>query len=103
MLLTIIAVIISIIVIYYFLNSPIFDKIMNNLNTEDSESVNSETDTETIENFVPYKRKPYNYWSTGADPLNYYRLPAYRKPYRYPYKYHTSYPYDYNTYYPLNL
>lgn len=56
-----------------------------------------------LENFVPYKRKPFNIWETGSTPLNYYTLPAYKKPYRYPFKYHTTYPYSYLRYYPTDL
>ena len=86
MLTTIIIVIIVIIVLYYLLNSKILENILAR-----------------VETFVPYKRNPYGYWRTGADPLNYYKMTAYRKPYRYPYKYHTSYPYSYQTYYPVFL
>jgi len=56
-----------------------------------------------VEPFVPYKRLPLNYWTTGADPLNYYILPSYNKPYRYPFKYYTSYPYSYRRYYPVDI
>jgi hypothetical protein len=86
MLLNILIVIVVIIVIYFVLNSDLLDKFL----------------TKT-ENFVPYKRNPYGYWRTGADPLNYYQMNAYRKPYRYPYTYHTSFPYPYETNYPLFL
>ncbi len=55
--------------------------------------------TGLIENFVTYRRwgingskKMYPEWDTGSSPLNYYTLPIYKKPYRYPYVYHSSYP-----------
>jgi len=56
--------------------------------------------TGLIENFITYQRwgigpkskKMYPEWDTGSSPLNYYTLPIYKKPYRYPYVYHTSYP-----------
>ena len=86
MLLTVITVIVIIIVIYFVLNSTLLEDLLKK-----------------VEGFVPYKRNPYGYWRTGADPLNYYQMTAYRKPYRYPYQYHTSYPYSYRTYYPLFL
>ena len=47
----------------------------------------------TIENFQSYIQNPYNYIKTGADPLTFYSLPRYRKPYRFPFKFHKSYPY----------
>jgi len=56
-----------------------------------------------METFVPYKKKPFNEWDTGSDPLNYYTLPIYNKPYRYPFKYHTTYPYSYLRNYPTHL
>ena len=56
-----------------------------------------------METFVPYKKKPFNEWDTGSDPLNYYTLPIYNKPYRYPFKYHTTYPYSYLRNYPTYL
>ena len=51
MLTTIIIVIIVIIVLYYLLNSKILENILAK-----------------VETFVPYKRNPYGYWRTGADP-----------------------------------
>ena len=56
-----------------------------------------------METFVPYKKKQFNEWDTGSDPLNYYTLPIYNKPYRYPFKYHTTYPYSYLRNYPTHL
>jgi hypothetical protein len=56
-----------------------------------------------LEQFVPYKKKPYDEWDTGSTPLNYYTLPIYTPPYRYPFKYYTSYPYPYMRNYPTHL
>jgi hypothetical protein len=44
------------------------------------------------EQFQTYIQHPYNYVKTGSDPVNFYRLDRYRKPYRYPFKYFKSYP-----------
>jgi hypothetical protein len=51
-----------------------------------------------IEKFEVYSYGPYNYMSTGADPLTFYRYPSYRQPFMYPYKFYSSYPYPYMTY-----
>lgn len=56
-----------------------------------------------MENFETYYYDPFNYGTTGADPLSFYKYPIYRKPYRYPYKYYSSFPYPYLTYYPTNV
>ena len=56
------------------------------------------------EQFVPYQTLPnsiYKYWRTGSQPLNYYNLPIYRKPYRTPFKYYQSYPYPHRSTYPI--
>lgn len=53
------------------------------------------------ENFVIYKRDPFGYLDTGADPPNFYRRDSYRKPYRDGFKVQTSYPYA--AYVPLDL
>lgn len=56
-----------------------------------------------IENFSTYSYAPFDYISTGSDPLTFYKYPVYRNPYRYPYKHYSSYPYPYMTYHPVNL
>ena len=58
---------------------------------------------QNIENFVSYKTKPLNEWTTGSTPLNYYTLPIYKKPYRYPFQYRSSYPVSNMRYYPTHL
>lgn len=58
---------------------------------------------QTMENFETYYYDPFNYGTTGSDPLSFYKYPIYRKPYRYPYKYYSSFPYPYLTYYPTNV
>ena len=55
------------------------------------------------ENFETYSYGPFNYATTGADPLTFYKYPVYRNPYMYPYKYYSSYPYPYMTYNPVNI
>ena len=57
----------------------------------------------TIENYETYSYGPYDYMTTGADPLTFYQYPIYRKPYMYPYKFESSYPYPYMTYWPTNI
>ncbi len=56
-----------------------------------------------IESFETYSYSPFNYLSTGSDPLTFYQYPVYRNPYRYPYKYYSSYPYPYLSYLPVNI
>lgn len=56
-----------------------------------------------LETFVTYEKKPYNDWTTGSTPLNYYTLPLYKKPYRFPFQYRTSYPISNMRYYPTHL
>ena len=51
-----------------------------------------------LENWVNYKQKPYNYIKTGATPVNFYKRPRYRKPYRYPFQFRKSYPVDHMSY-----
>jgi len=53
---------------------------------------------EDIEQFETYSYAPFNYITTGAQPLNFYNLPTYRYPYRYPFQYHSSYPTPHFTY-----
>jgi len=55
------------------------------------------------ENFETYSYGPFNYATTGADPLTFYKYPVYRNPYMYPYKYYSSYPYPYMTHNPVNI
>lgn len=45
------------------------------------------------EGWEDYRRPPYGYVSTGADPIYYYRRDRYRKPYRWPFRFSQSYPY----------
>ena len=56
-----------------------------------------------IENFQTYSYSPFDYLTTGSDPLTFYKYPIYRNPYRYPYKFYSSYPYPYLSYYPTNI
>jgi hypothetical protein len=56
-----------------------------------------------IENYETYSYDPFNYMTTGADPLTFYRYPIYRNPYMFPYKFYSSYPYPYMTYWPTNI
>ncbi len=51
-----------------------------------------------IENFETYTYGPFNYRTTGSDPLSLYRYPVYREPFMYPYKFFSSYPTPYLTY-----
>ena len=45
------------------------------------------------EAFQDYKLLPYGEVYSGNDPLYFYNYNRYRKPYRWPYQYHSSYPY----------
>lgn len=51
----------------------------------------------TYEHWQNYIQKPYNYMKSGSEPMNMYRYDRYRKPYRYPFKFHSSYPYPHLT------
>jgi hypothetical protein len=51
------------------------------------------------EGFETYKRNPYNYYESGATPLNFYEFPVYRKPYMYPQQFYKSYPLPHLSYY----
>ncbi len=51
------------------------------------------------ENFETYKRNPYNYYESGATPLNFYEFPVYRKPFMYPQQFYKSYPLPHLSYY----
>ena len=55
------------------------------------------------EMFTPYTYGPFNYSTTGTDPLSFYMYPIYRQPYMYPYQYQTNYPYSRMTYYETNI
>jgi len=44
------------------------------------------------EKWQNYMRSPYDYISTGATPIDFYRKDLYRKPFDYPYKFFKSYP-----------
>jgi hypothetical protein len=55
------------------------------------------------ENYETYSYGPYNYMDTGSTPLSFYKYPAYRKPYMYPYKFYSSYPYPYMKNYEMNI
>ncbi len=44
------------------------------------------------EKWENYMRTPFNYISTGATPIDFYRKDLYREPYDYPFKFFKSYP-----------
>lgn len=44
------------------------------------------------ENWQDYMRTPFDFVSTGSNPINFYRKDLYREPYDYPYKFYQSYP-----------
>ena len=44
------------------------------------------------EKWQNYMRNPFNYLSTGATPIDFYRKDLYRKPFDYPFKFFKSYP-----------
>ena len=54
---------------------------------------------EDIEQFETYSYAPFNYMTTGSEPLSFYNYPVYRNPYRYPFQYLSSYPEPYLRYY----
>jgi hypothetical protein len=60
-------------------------------------------DKKIIENYETYSYGPFNYMTTGADPLTFYKYPIYRNPYMFPYKFYSSYPYPYMTNYETNI
>ena len=60
-------------------------------------------DKKIIENYETYSYDPFNYMTTGADPLTFYKYPIYRNPYMFPYKFYSSYPYPYMTNYETNI
>ena len=45
------------------------------------------------ESWKNYRMKPYGEGRTGANPLTYYNLPKYRKPYRWPVCHNIEYPF----------
>lgn len=51
-----------------------------------------------LENWEVYQQKPYGHIKTGTAPLNYYQMPRYRKPYRYPFMFRKSYPVNHLSY-----
>tara|TARA_B100000123_G_C25709514_1_gene419208 strand:- start:251 stop:424 length:174 start_codon:yes stop_codon:yes gene_type:complete len=51
-----------------------------------------------LENWVPYKQKPYDYYKTGSNPLNFYERSRFRKPYRFPFQFKKSYPIKHMSY-----
>ena len=51
----------------------------------------------TKENWQTYKQLPFKSVDTGADPLYYYPMKQYRKPYRWPLTFYQSYPYSHMT------
>lgn len=68
---------------------------------EQSSFINKEAPTDKLkEEWTNYNQAPFDYVKTGSDPINFYIKPIYRKPYRYPYKFHSSYPYDHFSYGP---
>jgi len=55
----------------------------------------------TKEDCQDYMRLPFDFISTGSNPMNFYRKDLYRKPYEYPYKFYKSYPIPSVQHYPL--
>jgi hypothetical protein len=45
------------------------------------------------ENWQDYKMLPFGEVKSGSAPLYFYSYNRYRKPYRWPFKHHSSYPY----------
>ena len=54
------------------------------------------------ENYVPYKIKPFDYLSTGSDPLYFYQLKQFRLPYKYPQTFYKSYPAEHQSYFEMS-
>ena len=50
------------------------------------------------ENWIGYKQKPFGHVKTGTNPYNFYALPRYRKPYRYPFQFTKTAPIKHNSY-----
>lgn len=46
----------------------------------------------TVEGWTNYQQLPLGNWYTGFDPLHFYNMPRYRKPYRYPVCHVKEYP-----------
>ncbi len=60
--------------------------------------LSSQCGNDLMEKFEVYSYGPYNYQTTGSDPLTFYQYPVYRAPQNYPFKFYSSYPYPYLTY-----
>jgi uncharacterized protein YxeA len=74
---------------------------LNNLIKSNQEKIDKhENNNEVKEEFTTYNIEPYNYKTTGANPLSFYNYPRYRKPYRYGFKFYSSYPVPYYRYFP---
>ena len=56
-----------------------------------------------LEKFETYTYGPYNYKTTGSDPLTFYQYPSYALPRSYPYRFYSSYPYPYLSYTKMNV
>ena len=54
-----------------------------------------------MEMYQNYMTLPFDEVKTGSNPLDFYRKDKYRKPYRYPFKFHQSYPVPHMTHYGL--
>ena len=72
---------------------------LNNLIKSNKDKVDTHDKEDVKEDFTTYNIEPYNYKTTGANPLVYYNYPRYRKPYRYPFKFYSSYPVPYYRYF----
>jgi hypothetical protein len=49
------------------------------------------------ESWEVYKQKPLGYVKSGSQPLNFYALPRYRKPYRYPFQFTKTAPIEHQS------
>ncbi len=58
------------------------------------------TQTTLRENWQSYKQTPFGEVKTGQDPLYFYAYYRYRKPYRWPFRFHSTYPYPHLEPYP---
>ena len=94
------------IVAILFIVKVVFDFVgvkstkLNNLIKSNQEKIDKhENNNEVKEEFTTYNIEPYNYKTTGANPLSFYNYPRYRKPYRYPFKFYSSYPIPYYRHY----
>lgn len=48
--------------------------------------------TKNIEGWIPYKQCPFGNWESAPNSQVYYVQKRYRKPYQYPWTFHSSYP-----------